>query len=102
METFSFTKEKVSYCKWFTILYIDNFEIVRESVTKFLGNFIDENLTCKYYIEHVCNKVSKSIGIMCKSRNILSKRFMKQLYFSLFIATWTMQILFGPPVTNQI
>ena len=64
------------------ILYIDNFEIVRESVTKFLGIFIDENLTWKYHIEHVCNKVSKSIGIMYKSRNLLSKRLMKQLYFS--------------------
>ena len=64
------------------MLYIDNFEIVRESVTKFLGIFIDENLTWKYHIEHVCNKVSKSIGIKYKSRNIISKRFMKQLYFS--------------------
>ena len=60
------------------ILYIDNFEIVRESVTKLLGIFIDENLT---YIKHVCNKVSKSIGIMYKSRNIVSKRLMKKLYF---------------------
>ena len=64
------------------MLYIDNFEIVRESVTKFLGIFIDENLTWKYHIEHVCNKVSKSIGIKYKSRNIISKRFMKQLCFS--------------------
>ena len=64
------------------MLYIDNFEIARESVTKFLGIFIDENLTWKYPIEHVCNKVSKSIGMMYKSRNILSKRLMKQLYFS--------------------
>ena len=37
---------------------------------------------CEYHIEHVCNKVSKSIGIVYKSRNILSKRLMKQLYFS--------------------
>ena len=64
------------------ILYIDNFEIVRESVTKFLGIFIDKNLTWKYHIEHVSKKVSKSIGIMYKSRNILSKRLMKQQYFS--------------------
>ena len=64
------------------ILYIDNSEIVRESVTKFLGIFIDENLTWKYHIEYVCNKISKSIGIMCKSINILSKTLMKQLYFS--------------------
>ena len=64
------------------MIYIDDFEIVRESVTKFLGIFIDGNLTCKYYIEHVCNKVSKSIVIMYKSRNILSKRLVKLMYYS--------------------
>ena len=63
-------------------LYIDNFEVIREGVTKFLGIYTDENLIWKYHIEHVCNKVSKSIGIMYKSRNILSKRLMKQMYFS--------------------
>ena len=46
------------------ILYIDNFEIVRERVTKFLGIFIDKNMTWKYHIKHVCNKVSKSIRII--------------------------------------
>ena len=64
------------------ILYIDNFEIVRESVTKFLGIFIDENLIWKQHIEHVCNKVSKKIGVMYNSRNILSGRLLKQLHFS--------------------
>ena len=66
------------------MLHIDNFEIVRENVTRFLGIFIDEKLTWKYHIEHACNKVCKSIEIMYKSRNILSKRLMKQLYFSFF------------------
>ena len=51
-------------------------------LTKLLGIFIDENLTWKYHIEHVCNKVAKSIGMMYKPRNILSKRLMKHLYFS--------------------
>ena len=63
-------------------LCIGNVEIVRESITKFLDIFIDKNLTCKCHIEHICNKVSKIIGIMYKSRNILCRRLMKQLYFS--------------------
>ena len=82
------------------ILDIDNFEIVRESVTKFLGIFIDENLTWKYHIEHVCNKVSKSIGIMYKSRNLLSKRLMKQLYFS-FIHSYLNQTNIAWSSTNK-
>ena len=55
------------------ILYIDNFEIIRESVTKFLDIFIDKNLTSKYPIEHVCNKVSKSIGLCANPEIFLVK-----------------------------
>ena len=61
------------------ILYINNFETIRESVAKLLGIYIYENLTWKYDIKHVCNKVSKS---MYNSRNFLSKKLMKQPYFS--------------------
>ena len=64
------------------ILNIGNFEIVAKYLTKFLGIFIDENVIWKYHTEPICNKTSKSIGIMYRSRNILSKRVMKQLYFS--------------------
>ena len=66
----------------------NNFEVVRESITKFLGIYIEKNLTWKYHIEHDCKKVSKIIGIMYKPRNILSKRLIKKLFLSfLFIAT---------------
>ena len=64
------------------ILYMDNFETVRENVRKFLGIFLDENLTWKYDTDHVCNEAPKSIRIRYKSINILSKKLMKQLYFS--------------------
>ena len=47
-----------------------------------IGIYIDKTLTWKYHVEHVCNKVSKKIGTIYKSRNILGKRLMKQLYFS--------------------
>ena len=75
-------KRKCLIAHYLPILYIDNFEIVRESVTKFFGIFIDENWIWKYHIEHVCNKFSNSTGIMYKSRNTLGKMLMKQLYFS--------------------
>ena len=71
---FQSQNKKRLIANYLPILYID-----KESVTKFLGIFIDENLTWKYHIEYVCNKVSKSIGITYKSRNIRSERLMKQL-----------------------
>ena len=69
------------------MLFVNNFKITKERVTEFLGIYIDENLTWKYHMDHICRKVSKSIEIMYKSRYIFSKRLMKKLFFSLFIAT---------------
>ena len=53
----------------------------RENVTKFLGLLIDEHLSWKQHIDMVSSKISKSIGILYKSRDVLSKQCLKQLYF---------------------
>ena len=44
--------------------------------------FIDENLSWKQHINVVSSTISKSIGILCKSRDVLSKQCLKELYFS--------------------
>ena len=61
---------------------MDNIVIERENVTKFLGVLIDENLSWKQHINNVSSKVSKSIGILYKSRQIVKKPMLIQLYFS--------------------
>ena len=66
----------------FPNLLIENIHIKRENVTKFLGVFIDENLSWKQHIDIVSSKISKSISILHKSRDVLSKQSLKQLYFS--------------------
>ena len=63
-------------------ILIEDIHIKREHVTKFLGVFTDENLSWKQYIEMLSNKVSKSIGILYKSKDVLSKQCLKQLSFS--------------------
>ena len=60
----------------------DNIAIERENVTKFLGVLIDENLSWKQHINDVSTKISKSIGILYKSRGIVKQSLLKQLYFS--------------------
>ena len=75
-------KEKSFIANDLPILNMDNFETVREKVRKFLVIFIDKNLAWKYDTDHVCKEVPKSIRIRYKSINILSKKLMKQLYFS--------------------
>ena len=51
-------------------LLLDNKCITRKSRVKFLGVFLDENLTWKPHINHVCKKISKSIGIIYRARFI--------------------------------
>ena len=63
-------------------LLIEDIHIKREHVTKFLGVFIDENLSWKQHIEILSSKISKSIDILYKSRDVLSKQCLKELYFS--------------------
>ena len=38
------------------------------NVCKYLGFFIDEKLTFKFHIEHVCKKLTKFCGIVWKAR----------------------------------
>ena len=63
-------------------LLIENIHIKREHVKKFLGVFIDEKWSWKQYINIVSSKSSKSIGILFKPRDVLSKQYLKELYFS--------------------
>ena len=54
-------------------LLIEDIHIKREHATKFLGVFIDENLSWKQHIEILNSKISKSIGSLYKSKDVLSK-----------------------------
>ena len=63
-------------------LKMDNIVIERENATKFLGVLIDENLSWKQHINEASGKISKSIGILYKSRGIVKQPLLKQLYFS--------------------
>ena len=61
-------------------LEISDMEIKRDTVTKFLGVFIDENLTWKPHIGSICKKISKNIGILYKARPYINASLLKQLY----------------------
>ena len=62
---------------------IDNTPIHRVSETKFLGVFIDSKLTWSSHIIHTSKKVSKSIGILNKLKNILDEPTLLNFYNSL-------------------
>ena len=48
--------------------------------SKFLGIHIDNKLTWSRHISHICNKVSKSIGILTKVSKFLNKATRRMLY----------------------
>ena len=66
----------------FPELFINDITLKRETVTKFLGVFIDENVTWKAHINTISTKISKSIGILYRARLIIPVKRLNQLYFS--------------------
>ena len=52
-------------------------------VVNILGIFLDENLSWKSHISYICKKISKSAGIIFRSRFYLSTKTKLLLYYSL-------------------
>ena len=48
--------------------------------TKFLGLLFDEELSWKYHIDEVTNKISKMSGVLTKARHYLSLKTLQTLY----------------------
>ena len=66
----------------FPELFIDGISLKRETVTKFLGRFIDENVTWKRHINTISTKICKSIGILYRVRLVIPRKQLNQVYFS--------------------
>ena len=61
---------------------IDNRMINQVSETKFLGIYIDENLSWKSHIQNITKKVARATGILYKVRRILDTNTLRNLYFT--------------------
>ena len=61
-------------------------EIKKLKYIKFLGLYIDDELSWKYHIDQVTTKISKMTGIMAKARHYLSIQTLKTL------TTWCIHI----------
>jgi Reverse transcriptase (RNA-dependent DNA polymerase) len=51
---------------------------------RFLGIYFDENLNFKFHINKITSKLSKALFIMRSSKNLLTPRALKSVYYSLF------------------
>src|SRR3984885_15376093 len=54
-------------------IFIDNIPIQQVRSTKFLGVYVDENLTWTDHIAHISNKIAKNVGIII-SNSVLAAR----------------------------
>ena len=57
-------------------------EISRVFSTKFLGIIIDDQLKWLEHIQYIKNKVSKSVGILCKVQKYLDQQTLHNLYYT--------------------
>ena len=59
---------------------INDQAIEQVKYTKFLGLYIDDELTWKYHLDHAAAKISKMTGIMAKARHYLSLKTLQTIY----------------------
>ena len=63
-------------------LNINGFTIECRSSIKFLGVWIDENLTWRDHIDTVDNKIAKNIGLLYQGKHSFDDNYLKQIYFA--------------------
>ena len=62
---------------------LNNDDLTHKSNITYLGVIIDEKLKFKEHINFICNKISKSIGVLNKLKNLVPFFTMKNLYYTL-------------------
>lgn len=65
------------------IITFRNNALSRVDSIRFLGVIFNERLTWTDHVDRVCSKVSSSVGIIYKMRNLLPLWFKKQMYYAL-------------------
>ena len=65
-------------------LKINDYEIKRLSLIKFVRTLVSEHLTWIHCINTLENKLSKNVGLLWKANLFLNAKAMKSLYFSFF------------------
>ena len=80
---FHSTKKRKDISNVLSPLHIDNVPIKRKFVTKFLGVYLDENISWKHQFNIVSTKICKHIGILYRPYYILNKFLRKRFFFLL-------------------
>src|SRR3984885_14930417 len=78
------SKKKMSFVHEHAFsISIDNQCINRVTSAKFLGVYIDDQLSWKQHVNYISQKLAKNIGIISRIRHFLPKKILLSLYYSL-------------------
>ena len=58
--------------------------IDRTNTVKYLGVYLNSDLSCKTHIDYLAKRLSKVCGMICKLRHFVPTRTLKVVYFSMF------------------
>ena len=64
---------------------IDGSIVSQSDSVKFLGLLIDPHLTWKYHTDLLCNKISKTIGVLHKIKHLVPRHTLLSLYNTLIL-----------------
>ena len=73
-------------------LSINSTKLIRVNSTKYLGVFIDEDLTWQNHIHYIINKLVKFRSIFYKLKSIVPSSIFRELYFALVHPTLYMAL----------
>jgi len=62
---------------------VANVHLENSFSVKYLGVYIDCDLTWHDYIDYICGKISKTINVMVKLKHYVSKATLISVYYSL-------------------
>jgi hypothetical protein len=68
-------------------------KIESKEFVKYLGVIIDSNLTWKYHIDNIANKISKAIGIIARLRHFVPLSTLNSIYHCLILPYLTYGII---------
>jgi hypothetical protein len=75
------------------VLFVNNTIVNRVQSTKFLGLFIDENLSWSNHIKFLHGKLSKSLGLLLFASHCIPRDVLLTMYFALFHSVITYILL---------
>ena len=64
-------------------IHLQDRVLARTERVNYLGILIDQHLTFKYHVDHICNKISPAVGILSKVRWVLPRNICILLYNAL-------------------